>query len=210
MRVPVGVVAAIAPFNFPLNLVAHKVGPALAAGNAVLITPATDTPLSALKLVEILLEAGVPPLAVNCITGSGPTVGSAICADPRVRKISFTGSQEVGEQICKVAGLKRVTMELGSNSPLIVMPDADMEQVVDSIMGAAYGSAGERCMAVSVMVAVGDEVADALVERLRPRLEALKVGPYTQPDAEMGPVVNPAAKARICGCLLYTSDAADE
>src|SRR5690349_5536232 len=123
LRVPCGVVAAITPFNFPLNLVCHKVGPALAAGNAVIIKPASDTPLSAIKLVEILLEAGVPLLAISCLTGSGGELGKALCRDERVRKISFTGSVEVGKQICEVAGIKRVTMELGSNSPLIVLPD---------------------------------------------------------------------------------------
>ena len=99
MRVPCGVVAAITPFNFPLNLVCHKVGPALAAGNSVIIKPASDTPLVALKLVQILLEAGLPPLAIACITGSGSTIGNALCSDPRVRKISFTGSRDVGETI---------------------------------------------------------------------------------------------------------------
>ena len=115
LRVPCGVVGAIAPFNFPLHLVSHKVGPALAAGNAVVLKPASDTPLSSLKLVSLLLEAGVPPLAIQCVTGSGREVGVPICADRRVRKISFTGSYEVGEEICRTAGMKRVTMELGSN-----------------------------------------------------------------------------------------------
>ena len=137
LRVPCGVVAAITPFNFPLNLVCHKVGPALAAGNAVILKPASDTPLSALALVEILLEAGLPPLAISCLTGSGGTIGDALAADPRVRKISFTGSRDVGEHICKVAGIKKVTMELGSNSPLIVMPDADLDKV-------AAGHGGHR------------------------------------------------------------------
>ena len=122
LRVPCGVVLAITPFNFPLNLVCHKVGPALAAGNAVIVKPATDTPLSALKLVEILVEAGVPAEAVQCITGPGNELGHALCSDTRVRKISFTGSRDVGEEICNMAGLKKVTMELGSNAPLIVMP----------------------------------------------------------------------------------------
>ena len=129
LRVPCGVVVAITPFNFPLNLVCHKVGPALAAGNAVVLKPTSDTPLVALKLVEILLEAGVPPLAVSCLTGGGGEIGDALCADPRVRKISFTGSREVGQHICRTAGLKKVTMELGSNSPLIVMDDADLDKV---------------------------------------------------------------------------------
>ena len=131
LRVPCGIVAAITPFNFPLNLVCHKVGPALAAGNAVIVKPASDTPLSALKLVEILLEAGTPPEAIACLTGAGSALGAAICSDRRVRKISFTGSYEVGERICQAAGMKRVTMELGSNSPVIVMDDADLEKAAD-------------------------------------------------------------------------------
>src|SRR5205807_2178886 len=118
VRVPCGVVLAISPFNFPLHLVCHKVGPALAAGNSVIVKPATDTPLSALKLTKIMLDAGAPPEAVQCITGSGGEIGEALCRDPRVRKITFTGSRDVGEQICRVAGLKKVTMELGSNAPL--------------------------------------------------------------------------------------------
>src|SRR5216117_59185 len=134
IRVPCGVVVAISPFNFPLNLVAHKVGPALAAGNCVVIKPATDTPLSALRLTEILLEAGIPQSAIQCITGYGSDIGDALCSDPRVRKITFTGSRDVGERICQKAGLKKVTMELGSNSPLIIMPDADLEKVCQAIV----------------------------------------------------------------------------
>ena len=113
LRVPCGVVAAISPFNFPLHLVCHKAGPALAGGNAVIIKPATDTPLSALNLVDILLEAGTPPEAVQCLTGAGSDIGDVLVSDPRVRKITFTGSRDVGEHICKTAGLKKVTMELG-------------------------------------------------------------------------------------------------
>src|SRR5690606_38146010 len=119
-------------FNFPLNLVCHKVGPALAAGNAVVVKPASDTPLSALALVEILLEAGLPPLGITCLTGSGSIVGMGLVRDPRVRKVSFTGSADVGREICQAAGLKRVTMELGSNSPLIVLEDADLTKVVEA------------------------------------------------------------------------------
>ena len=123
LRVPCGVVAAIAPFNFPLNLVCHKVGPALAAGNTVIVKPASDTPLSALKLTEILLESGLPPEGIQCITGAGGEIGDALVADRRVRKVTFTGSREIGDRICRTAGIKKVTMELGSNSPVIIMSD---------------------------------------------------------------------------------------
>ncbi|MGH7199335.1 MAG: aldehyde dehydrogenase family protein, partial [Planctomycetaceae bacterium] len=123
VRVPCGIVASITPFNFPLNLICHKLGPAIAGGNAVLMKPASDTPLSALKLVEIFLEAGLPEEAIACVTGGGGDLGEAICKDDRVRKISFTGSYEVGNKICEMAGMKKVTMELGSNSPVIVMDD---------------------------------------------------------------------------------------
>ncbi len=151
IRVPVGVVAAIAPFNFPLNLVCHKVGPALAAGNAVVLKPAGDTPLSALKLTEILLEAGLPPEAIQCVTGSGGEIGDAITGDPRIRKITFTGSMEVGDRICRNAGIKKVTMELGSNSPLIVMSDADLKRLppppwpVDSPTPVRFASPPSAC-----------------------------------------------------------------
>ena len=146
LRVPCGVVAAISPFNFPLNLVCHKVGPALAAGNAVVIKPATDTPLSALKLTEILLEAGLPAEGVQCVTGSGGEIGDALVADRRVRKITFTGSRDVGERICRLAGIKKVTMELGSNSPVIVMPDADLDKVAAAVVATGYANAGQVCI----------------------------------------------------------------
>ncbi|HLN83382.1 MAG TPA: aldehyde dehydrogenase family protein, partial [Candidatus Binatia bacterium] len=146
LRVPCGVVAAIAPFNFPLNLVAHKVGPALAAGNSVIVKPASDTPLSALKLTEILLEAGLPAEGIQCITGSGGEIGDALVADRRVRKVTFTGSREVGERICHKAGIKKVTMELGSNSPVIIMPDADLEKVATVLAMTGYGNAGQTCI----------------------------------------------------------------
>ena len=144
IRVPCGVVVAISPFNFPLNLVCHKVGPAIAGGNAVIVKPATDTPLSALRLTEILLDAGLPPEGINTLTGSGGEVGDWLVADRRVRKITFTGSRDVGEHICRTAGIKRVTMELGSNAPVIVMPDADMEKVAVAVASTGYANAGTR------------------------------------------------------------------
>lgn len=196
MRVPCGVIAAITPFNFPLNLVCHKLGPALAAGNAVILKPASDTPLVALKLIEILLEAGLPPLAVSCITGSGATVGQAICADRRVRKISFTGSQEVGEHICRVAGLKRVTMELGSNSPLVVLPDADMELVRKATLTCGFANAGQVCISAQRLIVV-DEVHDELIDSLRPGVEAIAAGDQLAESTQMGPMVRSSDAERV-------------
>ncbi len=196
LRVPCGVVAAITPFNFPLNLVCHKVGPALAAGNAVVLKPASDTPLSALALVELLLEAGLHPLAINCVTGSGATVGDAICSDPRVRKISFTGSREVGEHICKTAGIKRVTMELGSNSPIIVMPDADLEKVAHATAVTGYANAGQVCISTQRLIAIGP-VYDDVISAVRPKVEAISVGDPLDEKSTMGPMIREADAQRV-------------
>ena len=196
LRVPCGVVVAITPFNFPLNLVAHKVAPALAAGNAVVLKPASDTPLSALALVEILLEAGLPPLAISCITGSGGSIGKQICADPRVRKISFTGSRDVGEQICQLAGLKRVTMELGSNSPIIVMNDADLAKVADATVATGYSNAGQVCISTQRVIALNG-VYDDLLGALKPKVEAITFGNQLDEKTKMGPMVRESDAARV-------------
>lgn len=196
LRVPCGVVLAITPFNFPLNLVCHKVGPALAAGNAVIVKPATDTPLSALKLVEILLEAGIPAEAVQCITGPGVQLGEALCADRRVRKISFTGSRDVGEQICHMAGLKKVTMELGSNAPLIVMPDADLEQVAAATAVTGFANAGQVCISAQRVI-VNDAVYGDFIDALKPKVEALTPGNPVTDGVTMGPMVREADAERV-------------
>ncbi len=196
MRVPCGVVAAITPFNFPLNLVAHKVGPALAAGNSIVIKPASDTPLSSLKLVEILLEAGIPPEAVQCVTGPGGEIGDALSSDPRVRKISFTGSKEIGEHICRTAGLKKVTMELGSNSPMIVMPDADVEKVVKATVATGYVNAGQSCISTQRILADGKVYGD-FIDALKDNVEAITVGDPIREDIGMGPLVRESDAIRV-------------
>ncbi len=196
LRVPCGVVAAITPFNFPLNLVCHKIGPALAAGNAVLLKPASDTPLSALAMVEILLEAGLPPLAISCLTGSGAVIGDRICSDPRVRKISFTGSRDVGEHICKVAGLKKVTMELGSNSPIIVMPDADLSKVAEATVATGYANAGQVCISTQRVIAMAPVYED-LIGALRPKVEAIATGNQLDPKIKMGPMIRESDAKRV-------------
>lgn len=196
LRVPCGVVAAITPFNFPLNLVCHKVGPALAAGNSVIIKPATDTPLVALKLVEILLESGVPTDAISCLTGSGRAIGGAICSDRRVRKISFTGSREIGEQICRVAGIKRVTMELGSNCPLVILPDADLEHVAKVTARHGFVNSGQVCISAQRLI-VTDSVHDEFVNKLIPRVKSIVTGDQLQKATQMGPMVRATDAERV-------------
>jgi glyceraldehyde-3-phosphate dehydrogenase (NADP+) len=196
IRVPCGVVVAITPFNFPLNLVCHKVGPALAGGNAIVVKPASNTPLSALKLVEILLEAGLPPLAIACLTGSGGELGKLLCNDTRVRKISFTGSVEVGRQIIEVAGIKRVTMELGSNSPLIVMADADLNKVADAVIATGYGNAGQVCISTQRVIAQ-ERIYSDLLDALKPRVEGLAAGDPLKEGTKMGPMIRERDAARV-------------
>jgi acyl-CoA reductase-like NAD-dependent aldehyde dehydrogenase len=196
IRVPCGVVVAISPFNFPLNLVCHKVGPALAGGNAVIVKPATDTPLSALKLAEILLEAGLPAEGINVLTGSGGEIGDLLVTDRRVRKITFTGSRDVGEHICKQAGIKRVTMELGSNAPVIVMPDADLNKVAAAVAATGYANAGQVCISTQRVLAAGKVYGDFL-EALKPRVQALKVGSQFDETVKVGPMVREKEAARV-------------
>jgi acyl-CoA reductase-like NAD-dependent aldehyde dehydrogenase len=196
LRVPCGVVVAISPFNFPLNLVCHKVGPALAAGNAVVVKPATDTPLSALRLTEILLEAGLPPEGINTLTGSGGDIGDLLVTDRRVRKITFTGSRDVGERICKQAGIKRVTMELGSNAPVVVMPDADMNKVAAAVAATGYANAGQVCISTQRVLAAGKVYGD-LLAALKPRVEALKIGNQFDETVKVGPMVREREAERV-------------
>jgi acyl-CoA reductase-like NAD-dependent aldehyde dehydrogenase len=196
LRVPCGVVAAITPFNFPLNLVCHKVGPALAAGNGVVLKPASDTPLSALKVVEILLDAGLPAEGISCLTGSGSEIGDRLCSDSRVRKISFTGSRDVGERITKLAGIKRVTLELGSNSPLIVMEDADLQRVSEAIVATGYSNAGQVCISTQRVIAL-DAVYQPLLDDLAPRVAGLKTGDPLDAATKMGPMIRQRDAERV-------------
>lgn len=196
LRIPCGIVAAITPFNFPLNLVTHKVGPAIAAGNAVLIKPASDTPLSALKLVEVLLAAGMPESAIACVTGPGGELGAALCGDDRIRKISFTGSAEVGKQICATAGLKRVTMELGSNSPVIIMDDADLELAAQSVVAGGYANAGQVCISTQRVLAM-DRIGNDFLDALKPKVAALTEGDQLAEATRLGPMVRESDAARV-------------
>src|SRR5215813_963600 len=196
LRVPCGVVLAVTPFNFPLNLVCHKVGPAIAGGNAVIVKPATDTPLSALKLTEILLEAGLPPEGIQCITGPGGEIGDRLVADRRVRKITFTGSRDVGEHICRTAGIKKVTMELGSNSPVIVMPDADLDKVAAAVAATGYANAGQVCISTQRVLAAQKVYGDFL-DALTPRVRALTTGNQLDEKTRVGPMVREAEAEKV-------------
>ena len=195
-RVPIGVVAAITPFNDPLNLVAHKVGPAIAGGNGVVVKPATVTPLSALTLAELFLEAGLPPNILNVVTGPGSEVGDALVSDARVRMVSFTGGVEAGLAVAAKAGLKKMGMELGSNSPVIVLGDADLPAAVESCVSGAFWAAGQNCIGVQriyIQEGVFARFRDAFVERtLRYR-----VGPKLEEECDMGPLITEEEARRV-------------
>lgn len=196
LRVPCGVVVAITPFNYPLNLVAHKIGPALAAGNAVILKPASSTPLSGIKLVELLLEAGVPTDAIGVVTFRGGELGEKLVRDARVRKVSFTGSFEAGEKICRAAGMKRVTMELGSNAPLIVMDDADLNRVWKATVASGFTNAGQVCISTQ-RVLVDRSIHADFLDGLKPMVESLRTGNPLEQGVTLGPLINPQEAERV-------------
>jgi acyl-CoA reductase-like NAD-dependent aldehyde dehydrogenase len=196
MRVPCGVVVAITPFNYPLLLVMHKIGPALATGNAVILKPANQTPLSALKLTKLFIEAGLPENGLQCITGSGSKIGPALCADRRVRKISFTGSTEVGEQITRVAGVKKLSLELGSNCPLIVLPDADLTKVAEATALGGFVNAGQVCISTQ-RVLVHRKVYNEFLDALKRPVEAIKVGDPMADDTKLSAMINEKEAERV-------------
>jgi acyl-CoA reductase-like NAD-dependent aldehyde dehydrogenase len=189
LRCPVGVVAAITPFNFPLNLVTHKVGPALAAGNTIVLKPASTTPLTAIRLGEILEEAGVPAGVFNVVVGSGATVGDWLVADPRVSKVSFTGSPPVGEAIIRRAGLKKVTMELGNNSGTIIEPDANLDEAVPRCVMSAFANSGQVCISLQRLY-VHRSIAADFIKRFLDTTSKLKVGNPLDKDCDVGPMID--------------------
>lgn len=195
LRTPLGVVGAITPFNFPLNLVAHKVGPALAAGNTVVLKPAEETPLTAVALGEALADAGLPKGAFNLVHGDGPDAGEWLVTDPRPAKISFTGSPPVGAHILKVAGLKRVTLELGNNSGTIVEPDANLDRAVPRCVVSAFANAGQVCISLQRLY-VHEAIWDTFLERFLAQTAALKVGNPLDRDCDVGPLISDEAADR--------------
>jgi len=198
MRQPLGVVAGITPFNFPVMIPMWKFAPAIACGNAFILKPSERNPGAPLLLAELMLEAGLPPGVLNVVNGDKEAV-DALLEEPRVRAIGFVGSTPVAEHVYAhgAAHGKRVQCFGGAKNHMVIMPDADLDQAVDALIGAAYGSGGERCMAISVAVPVGQETADALVARLEPRVENLRVGPSTDPSADFGPLVTRAHLERV-------------
>jgi acyl-CoA reductase-like NAD-dependent aldehyde dehydrogenase len=196
IRVPYGVVGAISPFNFPLNLVAHKLGPALAAGNAVVLKPAGQTPISAIKLAEILLEAGVPDGWLNVVCGSGSEVGGAIVEHELVRAITFTGSAAVGWDIRARAAQKKVNLELGSNAPLIVSEDGDWETAADKAQLHAFSHAGQSCISIQ-RILVHKAVADEFTGRFVANAESLTVGDPLDTETDVGPLISRADRDRV-------------
>ncbi|WP_144409623.1 CoA-acylating methylmalonate-semialdehyde dehydrogenase [Martelella endophytica] len=198
MRQPLGVVAGITPFNFPAMVPMWIFPVALACGNTFVLKPSERDPSASLKIAEWLTEAGLPDGVFNVVQGDKEAV-DAILTDPDIEAVSFVGSTPIARYIYTTATAagKRCQALGGAKNHMIVMPDADMDQAADALMGAGYGSAGERCMAISVAVPVGDETADRLIEKLKPRIAALKVGPGTDPEADMGPLVTAEAQKRI-------------
>ncbi len=194
IRVPAGLVSAISPFNFPAALSAHKVGPALAAGNAVVLKPASQTPLAVLRMAEAIVEAGFPEGALNVVTCTGAEAGPML-TDPRVRVISFTGSAEVGEQITRQAGIKRVHLELGSNSAVTVLADADLDDAMDRLVSGPFAVAGQVCISVQKIL-VEEPLYERFMERYIPRVEALKVGDPLYENTNVGPMISEAAAER--------------
>jgi malonate-semialdehyde dehydrogenase (acetylating)/methylmalonate-semialdehyde dehydrogenase len=193
LRQPLGVVAGITPFNFPAMIPMWKFAPALACGNAFILKPSERDPGVPMRLAELLIEAGLPAGVLNVVNGDKEAV-DAILHDPRIQAIGFVGSSAIAEYIYTTGcgNGKRVQCFGGAKNHMIVMPDADIDQAVDALVGAGYGSAGERCMAISVAVPVGQKTADILVEKLIPRVESLKVGPSSDPQSDYGPLVTRA------------------
>jgi acyl-CoA reductase-like NAD-dependent aldehyde dehydrogenase len=196
LRQPCGVVVAVTPFNYPALLVLHKLAPALAAGNAVVLKPARTTPLTALELAACFVDAGLPSGVLSVLTGPGGSLGDALVSDPRVRKISFTGSTATGERITRMAGVKKLSLELGASCPVIVLPDADLEQAASAVAAGGYVNAGQVCISVQRVIThprVNADFLDALV----PKVEAIRTGDPSSPDTTMGSLITTIEAERV-------------
>ncbi|CAN5261666.1 aldehyde dehydrogenase family protein [soil metagenome] len=209
LRHPIGIVGAISPFNFPLNLVAHKIAPALAAGCAVVLKPASQTPLSALLLAELETDAGLPAGWLNVVCGPASEIGDVLVADERVKLITFTGSAGVGWKLRERAARKRVNLELGNATPVIVAADADLDDATSRLAANAFSFAGQSCISVQ-RIYVEREAYDAFLERFLARVEALKVGDPADEDTDVGPLIAQSERDRILEWLEEATDAGAE
>lgn len=197
---PIGIIAAITPFNDPLNLVAHKIGPAIASGNAIIVKPATLTPLSAILLAEAFDAAGLPKKVLSVVTGSGSEIGDTLITHPAIRMVSFTGGLETGEQIAKKAGLKKLSMELGSNSPVIVLEDADLDDTVRSCVSGAFWASGQNCLGVQRIFVV-EAMYDTFVKEFIHHTNQYIVGNKKDENTNMGPLINEREAVRVEGLV---------
>ncbi|MDQ6422045.1 aldehyde dehydrogenase family protein [Paenibacillus sp. LHD-117] len=205
VREPLGVIGAITPFNFPMNLVAHKVGPAVAAGNTVVLKPAGQTPLSAFMIAELFHEGGLPPGALNVVTGAGSIVGGGIVEDDRISMVTFTGSPEVGKSRRERAGLKRVTLELGSNAALIVDRDVELERIIPRCVTGAFSNQGQVCISLQ-RIYVHEAIFDDFVRRFCHAAEQLKVGDPLEPDTDVSAMIAVSETERA---LAWVREAAE-
>src|ERR671937_979049 len=204
LRRPLGVVGAISPFNFPLNLVAHKLAPALAAGCAVVVKPASQTPLSALFLAELMQDAGLPPGWLNVVVGPAGEIGDVIVEDDRVAYLTFTGSGTVGWKLKERAPRKRVGLELGNSTPVLVGASAELETAATKLAANAFSFAGQSCISVQ-RIYVERAAYDEFLQRFLPKVEALKVGDPADEDTDVGPVIDDDARERILNWIKATS-----
>ena len=196
MRQPVGVVVAITPFNYPALLVLHKIAPALAVGNSVVLKPARTTPLTSFALAKCFIDAGLPDGVLQVITGSGSQLGDALVMDPRVRKISFTGSTSTGSHISSVAGVKKLSLELGSSCPVVVLDDADIEYATDAIALGGYINAGQVCISVQRVI-VDEKIMGNFLDALKPKVEAIKVGNPKSEETKVGTLISETEAIRV-------------
>lgn len=200
VREPLGVIAAITPFNFPLNLSLHKIGPALAAGNTVVHKPASSTPVSGILIARIFHDAGLPAGALNVITGPGGTIGDALSFDPRVAMVTFTGSPEVGQRIRNLSGMKRVTLELGSNSAVIIEADADLDKAVPKCVAGAFANSGQVCISIQLIFA-HREIQNELTARMAELASNLRIGPPLEDATEVSSLISESEAVRVEGWI---------
>ncbi len=207
MRKPLGVVAGITPFNFPAMIPLWMAGMALITGNTVVLKPSEKDPSCPLRLAELFVEAGAPSGVFNVVNGDKEAVDTLL-TDDRVKAVSFVGSTPIAKYVYATATAhgKRCQAMGGAKNHMLILPDADLDDVANALMGAAYGSAGERCMAISVGVCIGDEVADALIDKLKPRVEALRIGPSLERGLEMGPLVTREHREKVTNYIQMAAD----